>query len=569
MIKLIGKTASPGYAVGDAFVLNYNEVTKEEMSTGDINTQKMLFERSLEISKSQISNLLANKNLSKTESDIINFQLEVLNDESFISKIRKKILEGSTAYEAIKKSFEEAIKELNEANSEYLRERTEDLQDLMERMITNLSIKEEGQVKLNSKIILVANVIKPSSFAALNKEMLLGIITEEGGTLSHVAIMAKERGIPMVVGVENATKIIKNGDKIILDGYLGTVIVNPTDKDFLEYNSKIMELQNTMVALEKLIGSRVQTTDGVYIKVQANIGNVNDLSYAIRVKAEGIGLLRTEFLYFERENAPKFTELFEFFKKTSESFPGEEVIIRTLDIGGDKIPGYLNFIKGESNPFLGLRGIRLTLKYKDILKEEMKAIVLSNVHGNLKIMLPMVSDYSEVVEAHEVFKQVIEELRKNTNVNIPELGIMIETPSAAIMTDRLSEISDFFSIGTNDLTQYMLAADRENSNVAYLYDDMHPSVLRMIKIAVENAKKPIGVCGEMASEPLAIPLLIGLKVKKLSVNPSRVLSTKLLITKISEKEAVELADTALSLKTASEVKSLVKDFFQKNQINIM
>jgi len=493
----------------------------------------------------------------------------VLNDEVFIDKIRSYIKNGMGVENAIKTSFNESIDELSEAKSEYLKERIEDLQDLMTRLINNITSKNEPLNLPKSESIIVSKIITPSIFASIDKEVILGIVTEEGGTTSHVAIMAKERGIPMIVGVSGILNKIKNGDIIVLDGYNGEVIVNPAEQQLLAYNTRLKEVRVISQELEKYLGTKAYTVDGTYIKVQANVGNEDDLTSAANVKAEGIGLLRTEFLYLERTNAPTYEDLSKLFKKASESFASDEVIVRVLDIGGDKLPPYIN-LEPEANPFLGLRGIRLMLKNRELLKEQIKAVAVSNIKGNLKVMLPMVSDYDEIVESKKVLEEVEEELKKeNKQFIVPELGIMIETPSAASMADVMSEVSDFFSIGTNDLTQYILAADRGNKNVSYLYDDLHPSVLRAIKDVVNKAKRPVGVCGEMASEPLAIPLLIGLGIRKLSVNPPRVLATKMLISKIDKSEASELAEMSLDMKTADQVKQLIKEYYEKKKIKFI
>ena len=569
MIKVQGIPVSPGYAIGNAFIIESESENLIKYENLSVEEQLNLFENSLSLSKKQLAELIEKGSLSKTETDIINFQREILDDESFCNKIREYIKSGLAVDKAIQAAFNEAISELSEASSSYLRERVEDLKDLMVRLLKNLSEQPEEKVTLNKKSIVVAKLLTPSAFAYLDKNLILGIITEEGGTTSHVAIMAKERGIPMIVGIKNATYKIKNGDLLILDGYSGTLIINPTSRHLDLYKAKMAEYNKLMSEVRKYLGIKATTKDGVKITVQANVGNENDLSSSLEVKADGIGLLRTEFLYLERETEPSESELIGFFKKASEAFPYDEVIIRTLDVGGDKFPKFMK-IEKEANPFLGVRGIRLTLKHKKILKNQLKAIILANSKNNLKIMLPMISDYNEVVKARKLLNEVISDLKGEVNeLNVPQLGIMVETPAAALMTDVLSEVSDFFSIGTNDLTQYMLAVDRENKNLSYLYDDMHPSVLRAIKDIVIKAKKPLGVCGEMASEPLAIPLLIGLGVRKLSVNPPRVLAVKMIINEISQKEAEELAESALDMKTASKVRLIVKNYLKKKGIKLL
>jgi phosphotransferase system enzyme I (PtsI) len=569
MIKLVGKPASPGYAIGQAFLISYQETESAVAEKTDLETQLKLFESAISTSKRQIKELIESGNLSKTEIDILNFQIEVLNDEVFIDKIRSYINNGMGVENAIKTSFNESIEELSKAKSEYLKERIEDLQDLMTRLLNNITSKNEPLNLPKSKSIIVSKIITPSIFASIDKEVILGIVTEEGGTTSHVAIMAKERGIPMIVGVSGILNKIKNGDIIVLDGYNGEVIVNPAEQQLLAYKTRLEEVRVISQELEKYLGTKAYTVDGTYIKVQANVGNEDDLTLAANVKAEGIGLFRTEFLYLERTNAPTYEDLSKLFKKASELFASDEVIVRVLDIGGDKLPPYIN-LEPEANPFLGLRGIRLMLKNRELLKEQIKAVAVSNIKGNLKVMLPMVSDYDEIVESKKVLEEVEEELKKeNKQFIAPELGIMIETPSAASMADVMSEVSDFFSIGTNDLTQYILAADRGNKNVSYLYDDLHPSVLRAIKDVVNKAKRPVGVCGEMASEPLAIPLLIGLGIRKLSVNPPRVLATKMLISKIDKSEASELAEMSLDMKTADQVKQLIKEYYEKKKIKFI
>ena len=560
MKKLKGIPISPGYASGEAFVLQAGNEKNKKFLNAQPEEQLKLFEKAVLLSKKQIEELIKNASLSKVEQDILNFQKEVLNDETLLSEIKQKLNEGFNIEDAIKSSFQKAIEQLQKAKSEYLRQRVEDLKDIMNRLLNNLSGETE-EVILNKKGIVVTRSLTPSEFAVLDKEKLLGIVTQQGGSTSHVAIMAKERGIPMVSGV-NIDKI-KNGDFLIVDGYTGNVIINPSQSIIQEFDKKIILEQELALEAKKFLGVKATTVDGYYVKVEANVGNEDDLIASINAKAEGIGLLRTEFLYFGKNRAPTFEELSAFFKKASEAFPDEEVIVRTLDVGGDKLPPYMQFAK-EANPFLGLRGIRLTLKkYKKILKEQLKAVVASNVNNNLKIMLPMVSDYNEVIKTKKLLGQVVKEIGVTS---APELGIMVETPAAAIMADLFSEISDFFSIGTNDLTQYVLAADRENKDVAYLYDDMHPAVLRSIYEVVKKAKKPVGICGELTSKPLAIPLLIGMGINKLSVNPPSILSAKALISKIKKDEAERLSEQAIYMKTAEETKRLVMEYFKKKGI---
>ncbi len=559
MKKLKGLPISPGYASGFAFILKSEQPVNKKILKTSAEDQLALLEKAISMSKTQIDEVMQNASLSKTELDILNFQKEALEDESFIDGIKQKIVKGFSVEEAIKSSFEEAIEQLKKAKSEYLRERVEDLRDIMNRLLDNIFGKRES-LSLNEKGIIIKDLLTPSDFAVLDKEKVLGIVTREGGSTSHVAIMAKERGIPMVSGVD--IKKINSGDFLVVDGYTGAVVVNPSQQIIDEYKSKAEIERVLSVEAKKFLGVKAMTVDGYYIKVEANVGNEEDLKASAGVKAEGIGLLRTEFLYFGKQHVPTSDELSVFLKRASETFPGEEVIVRTLDVGGDKLPPFMKFEK-ETNPFLGLRGIRLTLRFKKILKEQLNSILTSNVNGNLKIMLPMVSDYDEVVKARRLLKQIAKETNQS---KVPELGIMVETPAAAIMVDVLSEVSDFFSIGTNDLTQYVLAADRENKNVAYLYDDMHPAVLRNINEVIKASKKPVGICGELASKPLAIPLLVGMGITRLSVNPPSVLPVKMLISKIKKEEAEDLASRALHMKSAEQTKKLVADYYKKKGI---
>ncbi len=569
MEKLKGIPASPGIAIGRAFIFKSErrEVVKKEIPPELIDTEINRFNQSLGKAKEFLTELMekVRREVGEEEAKIYEAQLMMLEDESsFIEPVKKMISNKKVCAEfAVEKVLDEIIAIFKKMDNEYMRERATDVKDVKELVISFLSGKKRGVKELTTKCVIVASELLPSDIAALNKRMVLAFVTETGGSTSHVAIIARTLKIPAVVGIENLSNRVKEGDMLIVDGYEGLLLLNPTEEIVSLYQKKKKEGEVMFVELVKEAKLPATTKDGFRFKVFANVGNLEDVKKAIEYGAEGIGLLRTEFMYTERENMPTEEELFQTFLEISKLMGDKPIIIRTLDIGCDKPLPYLEMPK-EANPFLGWRGIRLTLENPEILKIQFRAVLRASTKGTFKIMFPMVTTLEEVVKAKEILKEVSKELSiEKISFKEVKVGTMIETPASAMIVDILAKEVDFFSIGTNDLVQYLMAADRGNARVSGLYRPFHPAVLRMIHKIIEDAHKAgkeVGMCGEMASDPKAIPILVGMGLDEFSMSPSSIPRAKKVIRSISKKEAVNLLREVLKAKTISNVLEKVSKF---------
>jgi len=572
MIEKKGIPTSPGIAIGKAFVYKKANVKVEKHV---LNTEAEIrrFEHALEETKKQIKELKkkALKEMGEEKAAIFDAHLMILEDPAFTDKVLKYIRErGLSAEEAVVKTARDIAAIFEIMEDEYMKARAEDIRDLGNQILEKLA-GTCRELKLEEPSIIIARELLPSDTVKIKRENILGFVTELGGVTSHVSIIARAMGVPAVVGIKNLTQTVKNGDVVIIDGYRGVVIVNPEEEILKTYREKMEEDLRQREEFKKIGKLPAVTKDGVSFEVAANIGEPSEVYLAMENGADGIGLLRTEFLVMGSEKFPSEEKMTKELKKIIARLEDKPVIVRTLDIGGDKPISCLKLPK-ELNPFLGLRGIRLSLNRKEIFKSQLKAILRNNTRGNIKIMFPMVSLVEEVIEARKIVEEVIEELKsEGVKVGKTEIGIMVETPSAALMVDALAEHVDFFSIGTNDLTQYTLAVDRTNEHVAYIFDHLHPSVLKLVNHVVEKAHekgKWVGVCGEIASDIDAIPILVGLRVDELSVAPLFIPRVKRIIRFITYKEARELAFKALKTQTAQEVRELSRRFMKNRAKNI-
>ncbi|RLE66000.1 MAG: phosphoenolpyruvate--protein phosphotransferase [Thermoprotei archaeon] len=572
MIEKKGIPTSPGIAIGKAFVYKKANVKVEKHV---LNTEAEIrrFEHALEETKKQIKELKkkALKEMGEEKAAIFDAHLMILEDPAFTDKVLKYIRErGLSAEEAVVKTARDIAAIFEIMEDEYMKARAEDIRDLGNQILEKLA-GTCRELKLEEPSIIIARELLPSDTVKIKRENILGFVTELGGVTSHVSIIARAMGVPAVVGIKNLTQTVKNGDVVIIDGYRGVVIVNPEEEILKTYREKMEEDLRQREEFKKIGKLPAVTKDGVSFEVAANIGEPSEVYLAMENGADGIGLLRTEFLVMGSEKFPSEEKMTKELKKIIARLEDKPVIVRTLDIGGDKPISCLKLPK-ELNPFLGLRGIRLSLNRKEIFKSQLKAILRNNTRGNIKIMFPMVSLVEEVTEARKIVEEVIEELKsEGVKVGKTEIGIMVETPSAALMVDALAEHVDFFSIGTNDLTQYTLAVDRTNEHVAYIFDHLHPSVLKLVNHVVEKAHekgKWVGVCGEIASDIDAIPILVGLRVDELSVAPLFIPRVKRIIRFITYKEARELAFKALKTQTAQEVRELSRRFMKNRAKNI-
>ncbi|ADQ47235.1 phosphoenolpyruvate-protein phosphotransferase [Caldicellulosiruptor kronotskyensis 2002] len=528
-----GIPVSEGIGLGRAVVIKESEYTIKKTKIENTGAELRRFLDSIEKAKEQIRKIKAatQESLGEKNAMIFDAHLLILDDPEFVNMVRGKIEEGINAEFAIDESarfFENMLLSLED---EYMRERANDIKDVALRLIKILNGEKQIDLKnLPEDSILIVHDLTPSQTAQINKQNVRGFVTEKGGKTSHTAIIARTYEIPAVVGVEDIINKIKDGDFLIVDGYEGFVYVNPEEDLIKEYEKKIVEENKRKEELKSFLYVESKTQDGKRIKLFANIAHIEEIDAALKNGAEGIGLFRTEFLFMDRSQPPSEDEQFEVYKTVLEKMEGKPVIIRTLDVGGDKNISYLNIDK-EENPFLGYRAIRLCLGNKELFKTQLRALLRASIYGKLKMMFPMITCIDEVYQVKWIIQEAKEELKKE---NIPfsqniEIGIMIETPAAAVISDILAKEADFFSIGTNDLIQYTLAIDRTNDKVSYLYNPLHPAVLRLIKMTVENAHKrgiEVGVCGEIASNQEFVPVLIGLGIDELSLNPSKILNVK-------------------------------------------
>ncbi|MBE6066685.1 MAG: phosphoenolpyruvate--protein phosphotransferase [Clostridium lundense] len=560
-----GISASPGIAIGRALVLKENkyEIFKEIVS--DSRTEKQRLENAVTKAKEELKIIITNaeKKLGKEKVKIFEAHLLMLDDPEFIGVIISKILyENVNAEYAVKVTSEDIAAIFETLDDSYMKERAADVRDVSIRLINILmEIKTISISNIQDKCILIAHDLTPSDTAQIDKENVLGFITEIGGVTSHSAIIARTIGVPAVVGLEKGLLNIKDNDLIILDGNEGLIIINPDESILKDYKEKIRYQQIFKEELIKYKNIDTKTMDGIKVELSCNIGSIEDLNAALENGAEGIGLFRTEFLYMSKDKLPTEDEQFNAYKEVLENMNKKPVIIRTLDIGGDKNLSYLK-IDNELNPFLGYRAIRLCLGTKDIFKVQLRALLKASNYGNLKIMFPMICNVEEIREAKELLEECKEELKRE-NIEYDDkvqVGIMIEVPSAAIISDILAEEVDFLSIGTNDLMQYTLAVDRMNEKVSYLYDFYNPAVLRLINIVVRNANqkgKYVGMCGEMAGKKELIPLLIGMGLREFSMNASSILEVRKEINDLKLEKCRELANKLDQLRTSKEVRELL------------
>jgi len=512
------------------------------------------------------------------ESQIFDAHLLVLEDPALMEEVGRQVRdEHHTPEYAFYTASEKYAEALSAVDDSYLSERAADIRDVTQRVLGNLmgQPQQAGVSDLTEPCIVVANDLTPSDTAQLDPAKVLGFVTEVGSRTSHTAILARSLQIPAVLGLGEAIEELKPGQTVLLDGFNGFVIISPSEQTLFEYGQLVERQSSIEESLDEIRTEPAKTLDGQTITLSANIERARDVEAVRKSGATGVGLFRTEFLFINRSDLPNEEEQFQSYKKVTESLAPEPVIIRTLDLGGDKLLSHVN-VAAEMNPFLGWRAIRLCLEEKDLFRTQLRAILRASAFGDLKIMYPMVSGMDELDAANVLLEECRDQLRAE-GVKFAEnleIGVMIETPSAAMIADNLARRVQFFSIGTNDLIQYSLAVDRLNEKIAHLYEPTHPGILRLIKATVDAGQAQkiwTGVCGEMAGELAMVPLLIGLGVAELSVVPSLVPRVKMLIRSIEMAKAKELAEFALNCDSPGEIlaraealaKAAVPDFFEK------
>lgn len=558
---LVGKGISEGIGLGKAVILKENGLKIEKQKIEDISAEKQQIYDAVKEVESEIEKLI--QNIDGTEKEIMQAYLMILQDPSLIQETIKIIEQDkcNSAY-AVENGLNQIIKTFEEMDDPYMAARSRDIEDMKKRILAKLlKIDEIDLSKLPENTILVAKELSTSDTAKMNLKNISGIITEIGGVNSHMAIIARTNEIPAVVGIKHIFENIKENDYIALNGATGEIFLNPTQEKIKELTKNQENIKQEKQELEKYKNKKAITKDGHQVELLANIGGPQDIQIVIDNTAEGVGLLRSEFLYMDAKDFPSEEEQFEAYKKIAESLENKRLVIRTLDIGGDKDLKYMKLPK-EENPFLGYRAIRIYLDNVDLFKVQLRAILRASSYGNVAIMLPMISSIEELRKSKEIIEEVKQELKEKNikfNENI-EVGIMIEIPSSAVMADEFAKECDFFSIGTNDLIQYTIAVERGNEKLANLYSHFNPALIRLIKSAIDGAHKNgilCGMCGEAAGDVKFIPLLVGLGLDEFSMNANKILKARKLITDLSFEECKELTNKVLELESTEGVKRIL------------
>lgn len=541
MVK--GIAASKGYAIGKVFIKKDIKININNLKIENIDIEIKKLEDALSKTREQLEFLRKKieTEVGKEESLVFESHQMILEDPEFIDKAKDMIKNNSVSADyAIDSVKKELVLVMESIDDEYMRERAADIKDVSDRIVRNiLGIQEEVEITEQNTVV-VAHDLTPSDTAQLDKSKVCGFLTNIGGKTSHSAIMARTMEIPAIVGMNNITDIVKNGDVVLVNGVEGYVIINPKDSEIKEFENYIRSYNEEKEKLKALKDIKIYDKNNRQIEICGNIGSTKDVDQVLENGGDGIGLFRTEFLYMDRSNMPSEEEQFNSYKVVLEKMNGKPVVIRTLDIGGDKKLDYLD-LGHEMNPFLGYRAIRLCLDRVDIFKIQLRALLRASIYGNLKIMFPMISSIEEFRQAKKILEECKQELI-NEGVVVSdsiEVGIMVEIPSTAVSAGEFAKEVDFFSIGTNDLIQYTLACDRMNEKVSYLYNPMHPSVLSLIKMTIDGAHaegKWVGMCGEMAGDEEAIPKLLEYGLDEFSMSATSILPAKKQILDILDKK---------------------------------
>ncbi|MBU1753017.1 phosphoenolpyruvate--protein phosphotransferase [bacterium] len=579
MITLTGISASSGIAIGKAFLFDIGifNVEKRKITSTQIEVEVHHFKEAVLRTREEIKRLeeKVQRNIGVDIAKIFSAHLLVLEDPLLILDVAQKIREERVCAEYALESVSKNISDnFSAMEDEYFRERAVDVFDICRRILHNLTGVVRISIEdLTEKVIIIAHELSPSDTAHMHDGNVIGFVTEIGGKTSHSAIMARAIEIPAVVGIKEITYQVRNNDTVIIDGSHGTVIINPDKKTLEEYYRRQNEYCIFREGLSWLRDLPAQTDDGYRVLLSANIGTEEEVDVIKREGAEGIGLYRTEYLFLERTDLPTEEEQFNVYKNVVMKVAPCPAVIRTMDLGGDKFLTQLN-LSIEMNPFLGLRAIRLSLRYPEIFKVQLRAILRTSHYGKVQIMFPLISEIEEFQQAKSILLSVMEDLEKE---NIPfdrniQIGMMVETPAAALVADRLAKEVDFFSIGTNDLIQYTMAIDRVNEEVASLYKPFHPAILRLIKMTIDAAHKEgkwVGMCGEMAGDPLFTLLLLGLGLDEFSMSGSSILRIKKIIRAVQLDEAKVFADEIMQITSATEVQKTLEEMMTKRFGNIL
>lgn len=564
-----GTNASAGIGIGKVAVVEEKELVIAREAVADSKAEIQRFKGALEVARKQTEELAADlaTRVGEKEAEILNGHIMLLSDPMLLgeveSMIEKDQVNSEFAIETVCTNYAEMFASMGD---ELMQQRATDMRDIKTRMQkVLLGVESVDIASLPAGSVILAKDLTPSMTAGINPANVAGIVTELGGRTAHSAILARALEIPAVVALAGILDEVKNGDAIILDGSDGTVILNPDDATLAQYQGKREAFLKEKKELERYIGQPSITKDGVQVEIVANIGKPEDVDKVLQYDGEGVGLFRTEFLFMDRDAMPTEEEQFEAYRKVAVALDGKPVIIRTLDIGGDKEIPYMGLEKDE-NPFLGYRAVRFCLDRKDdVYRPQLRALLRASAFGNIKIMVPLVTcidEYRSVKALVEEIKAELDDKGIKYNPEI-QLGIMVETAAASLIADIFAKEVDFFSIGTNDLTQYTMSVDRGNDKISYLYSTFNPAVLRSIKRIISCAREAgimVGMCGEAASDPMMIPLLLAFGLNEFSMSPSAILRARKLITGYSTEELLAVADKAMSFATAAEVENYMKEF---------
>lgn len=565
--KVSGIAASDGIGIANAYLLVDPDLSFEKKSISDVDGEIKRIHESFEASTKELQQIKENAKLSLGEDEVAVFDAHIamLSDPDMIKQIEDEIrndhVNAEQALTDVTTSFAETLAAMKD--NQYMQERAADVKDVAKRALSHLLGKQlPNLASINSPVIIVAHEVTPSDTSQMNKKYIKGMITDMGGRTSHSAIMSRTLEIPAVVGSEKATTEISNGDQIILDGLNGVAIIEPSQQEIAEYEQKAKDFASQRAEWAKLVNSPSVSKDGKQFEIAANIGTPADIDDVLKAGAEAVGLFRTEFLYMDSDALPTEDQQFDAYKQVVQAMAGKPVVIRTMDIGGDKPLPYLP-LPEEMNPFLGYRAIRISLDRQNIFRTQLRALIRASQFGQLRIMFPMIATLDEFRKAKQIFIEEKQKLQKETPGigDDIKVGIMVEIPAAAVFADQFAKEVDFFSIGTNDLIQYSFAADRGNDAVSYLYQPLNPALLRLIKHVIDSAHKEgkiAAMCGEMAGDPRALPLLLGMGLDEYSMSASSILRSRSQMRSLTTDQCAAIVDEVLTkCQTAAEVETLV------------
>ncbi|MGZ9414225.1 phosphoenolpyruvate--protein phosphotransferase [Mycoplasma sp. 5370] len=572
--KITGIGASNGISIAKIFKIEEQKIELTNSKIENVEAELNLFNIAINKTIKQIESIKekASKTLNEEEVAVFDAHIQVANDPAIMEEVQNLIknekLNAAFATENVTKKFIEMFSNFDDP---YMKERAADIKDVATRIIKNiLGIEIVDLSAINEETIIVAEDLTPSDTAQLNKKFVKGFLTNIGGRTSHSAIMARSLEIPAILGLGNITEIVKNKDVVAMNGEKGVVIINPSLEEIKEFELEFKKFMENKKELENFLTKKSLSKDGREVTLATNIGSVQDTEGALKYNSDAIGLFRSEFLYMDAENWPSEEEQFNSYKAVLEKMQGKQVVVRTLDIGGDKTLKYFKFPE-EMNPFLGYRAIRLSLDKQETFITQLRALIRASYYGNLAIMFPMIATVDEFKQAKEIYLKVLEQVKAEGHKvsDKIEVGMMVEIPAAAVLSEQFCKYADFVSIGTNDLMQYTMAADRMNEKVSYLYQPLNPSILKLIKMTIDGAHKAgkwAGMCGEMAGDLNAIPLLLGMGLDEFSMSATSLLEAKKLISKIDYKKAHALSHQAIKCDTEEEVRLLLETFKKENEI---